>query len=48
MLFKKLYFLTSKHLIQQINVNKSDDFKHTFGWQRHNVKLNSTTFLNIF
>ncbi len=46
MLFKKLYFLISKHLIQQINVNKNNDFKHTFGWQRHNDKSNSTTFLN--
>ena len=48
MLFKKLYFLTSKHLIQQINVNKNDDFKHTFGWQCYNVKPNSTIFLNMY
>ena len=38
MLSKKLYFLTIKHLIHQINVNKSDDFKHTLEWQRHNCQ----------
>ena len=48
MLFKKLYFLTSKHLTHQINVNKNDHFKHTFGWQRQNVKPKSITFLNIY